>query len=163
MRKFQSTFRFILANCQYPHCSNKVSRKIFKMKRNPVKTLKYFCLANIGPNLTKHIRKLVSKASCATWYGLLHGETDWDADEVIQKQIKLLKQHIWSHIIWYDYYEFFKILVKSINDGVAITRKSWKPSSNLTVFKQEIEHIVLFIDVAINPDMLALGCNHLLL
>ena len=73
-----------------------------------------------------------------------------------KKQINLLKHHIWSHIIWYDYYEFFKILVKCINDGVATTRKSWKPSSNLTIFKQEIEHIVLFIDVAINPDMLAL-------
>ena len=59
-----------------------------------------------------NIRKVVSKASSAAWFGLLHGEIDWDPDEVIGKQIKLLKEHVWSHIIWYDFYEMFKVITK---------------------------------------------------
>ena len=126
------------------------------MKRKPVKSLKYWCFESIGPTLTKHIRKVVSKSASAKCFGLLHGEIDVNPEDVIDQQIKLLKTHIWSHVIWYDFCEFFKIVTRSVEDAILITKKSWKPSINIEHFRQEMDHIVLFTDLAIQPDMLKL-------
>ena len=60
------------------------------MKRKPVKSLKSRCLELLGPFLTKSIRKTVTNASAAKWYGILHGELDLEPEHVISKQVYFL-------------------------------------------------------------------------
>ena len=77
------------------------------MRRKSVKSLKSRCFETLGPYVTKCIRKTVSNANSAEWYGMLHGNLNLTADYVITKQVTLLKNYLWSHIIWYDYDEMF--------------------------------------------------------
>ena len=64
------------------------------MKRKPVKTLKANCLETLGPHLTKIIRKTVSHASAAKWFGILHGDFDIKPEQVIEKHVLILKEQI---------------------------------------------------------------------
>ena len=106
------------------------------MRRKSVKSLKSRCFETLGPYVTKCIRKTVSNANSAEWYGMLHGNLNLTADYVITKQVTLLKNYLWSHIIWYDYDEMFKILLQSIENALHITRKSWSPTSNNAQYRQ---------------------------
>ena len=54
--------------------------------------------------MTTHIRKLAHQACAASkWFGLMSGKCAKEEDEevVIQRQIEALREHIYSHIIWY--------------------------------------------------------------
>ena len=106
------------------------------MRRKSVKSLKSRCFETLGPYVTKCIRKTVSNANSAEWYGMLHGNLNLTADYVITRQVTLLKNYLWSHIIWYDYDEMFKILLQSIENALHITRKSWSPTSNNAQYRQ---------------------------
>ena len=81
---------------------------------------------------------------------------NWNPDEIIAQQIILLKNHIWSYIIWYDFYELFKVIMKSIENAYCILTKSWKPSANLAQHRQEMDHILRFANLVINPNILKL-------
>ena len=124
------------------------------MRRKQVKSLKSRCLETIGPYVTNSIRQTVNRADAVVWYSMLQGDTiHLDPESVIKQQVQKLKHHIWSHVIWYDYNAMFKILLRSIDDAVQITRKSWKPSWDVNLYNQEIEHVTAFIYIAINYEM----------
>ena len=106
------------------------------MKRKSVKSLKSRCFETLGPFVTKCIRRTVSNANSAEWYGQLHGNLDINADYIISKQVELLKNYLWSHIIWYDYNEMFKTLLQSIENALHITRKTWNPKSNMSQYRR---------------------------
>ena len=106
------------------------------MKRKSVKSLKSRCFETLGPFVTKCIRRTVSNANSAEWYGQLHGNLDINADYIINKQVELLKNYLWSHIIWYDYNEMFKTLMQSIENALHITRKAWNPKSNMSQYRR---------------------------
>ena len=106
------------------------------MKRKSVKSLKSRCFETLGPFVTKCIRRTVSNANSAEWYGQLHGNLDINADYIINKQVELLKNYLWSHIIWYDYNEMFKTLLQSIENALHITRKTWNPKSNMSQYRR---------------------------
>ena len=121
----------ILERCQgiFKHNKN-------NMKRKSVKSLKSRCFETLGPFVTKCIRKTVSNANSAQWYGELHGNLDINADYIINKQVELLKNYLWSHIIWYDYDKMFKTLLQSIENALHITRKTWNPKSNMSQYRR---------------------------
>ena len=109
------------------------------MKKKSVKSLKSRCFETLGPFVTKCIRKTVSNANPAEWYGMLHGDLDFNADYVITKQVELLKNYLWSHIIWYDYDQMFKIMLQSIENSLHITRKSWNQNSNMLQYRKVMQ------------------------
>lgn len=123
------------------------------MKKKPVKPLKIRCLDILGPFLAKTIRKTVTNASAAKWYGMLNGDLDLEPDHVIAKQVSMLKKYLWSHVTWYDYNEVFKIILQSVEKNIQITRKSWKPSSNSDYHRREIDHVMAFAEVARNTEL----------
>ena len=123
------------------------------MKKKPVKSLKSRCLELLGPYLTQSIRKTVTNASAAKWYGILHGDLDLQPEHVIAKQVSLLKKYLWAHITWYDYNEVFKIILQSIEKNVHIARKSWKPSSNVEAHRQQMDHVFAFTEIALNTEL----------
>ena len=123
------------------------------MKRRPVKTLKSRCLTVLGPLITRIIRKTVSNAEAAEWYGVLHGDFDLTPKSVITGQVSMLKDFLWSHINCQDYDDFFLILIQSIENAIQITRKSFKPSSNINHYRQELDYVIAFAEVALHENL----------
>lgn len=116
-----------------------------------MKSLKTTCLESLAVLITRHIRRMASRVSAAQWFGRLNGQLDIDPEQLIRRQVQLLRDHLWSNIIWYDYNEVFKLLLLAIDDAIIITRKAWKPSSNAAQYRHEMETFVNFTDIALNP------------
>lgn len=118
-----------------------------------MKSLKAVCFESLGPFLTASIRKTVVNANAAEWFGMLNGQLDLKPEMVIKKQVHLLKHYLWSHIIWYDYDVVFKIVLASIDNAIQTTRKLWKPGSNIDAFRNDMENVVAFTEVAANYEL----------
>ena len=113
--------------------------------------MKYFCIKSLPELVTKHVRAMAHKASAMKWYAMFEGNTDVNRESLLKDQVALSKRYFSENVIWYDYEEVFKSLLKGVEEAVSQTRRKWKPSSDMAQYRQEMEAMSLFTDIVIFP------------
>ncbi|XP_059092006.1 uncharacterized protein LOC131887417 [Tigriopus californicus] len=119
--------------------------------KKPVKTLRELCLKAIPTLVTTHIRKMASKSSALQWYSILDGDMEVNRDHLLQAQVKLSQKCINEQIIWYDYEDVFKALLKGVEEAITKTRKLWNPAGDMAQYRQEMEATSSFTDLVLLP------------
>lgn len=129
--------------------------------KKQVKSLRDFCLKAIPMLVANHIRKMASKSSALQWYSILEGDMAINRDHLLQAQVEQTQKCINEQIIWYDYEDVFKALLKGVEEAISKTRKLWNPAGDMAQYRQEMEATSSFTDLVLLPMLRRLDFRHI--
>jgi hypothetical protein len=89
----------------------------------------------------------------AHWYRVLTGYISSTSEQALDMEVDKFKQYLHENHVWTDREEFFKLVLRGLDDAILQVRKSWNKSKEHEQYMKVMEAIAIFTDIVAIPKL----------
>ena len=111
------------------------------------------CAKRVVPKLVKEHIVRCAHGIHAHWYRVFTGYLTTSPEQVLAMQVDKFKQYLHDNYVWTDREEFFKLLLRGVDDGILQVRKGWNKNKEHEQYMKVMEAVVVFTDIVAIPKL----------
>jgi len=122
------------------------------VRKKPVPSLGE-CAKRAVPKLVKEHIVRCAHGIHAHWYRVFTGYQSDTPEQMLDIQVEKFKQYLHNNYVWTDREEFFKLILRGVDDGILQVRKSWNKSKKHEQYMKVMEALAVFTNIVENPKL----------
>ena len=111
------------------------------------------CTKRMVPRLVRDHIVRCAHGIHAHWYRVFKGYLATTSEEALIVEVEKFKQYLHLNHVWTDREEFFKLLLRGLDDAILYVRKTWNQSKQHEQYMKVMEAIAAFTEIVTIPKL----------